>query len=69
MPLKLFLQKEIKFKLIMIFNKKIELKLLLLCRGTFFKNRTKSKIGKKNIFDFHIFDFIFGFLILKLVNR
>ncbi len=35
-------------------------------RGTFFKNRTKSKIEKKN-FDFHIFDFIFGFLILKLV--
>jgi hypothetical protein len=26
-------------------------------RGTFFKNRTKSKIEKK-IFAFHIFDFI-----------
>jgi hypothetical protein len=38
-------------------------------RGTFFKNRTKSKIGKKNIFDFYIFDFIFGFLILKLVDE
>jgi hypothetical protein len=38
-------------------------------RGTFFKNRTKSKIGKKNIYGFYIFDFIFGFLILKLVNE
>jgi len=47
------------------FFKKIKYRL----RGTFFKNRTKSKIGKKNIFDFYIFDFIFGFLILKLVDE
>jgi hypothetical protein len=44
-------------------------KLYFNLRGTFFKNRTKSKIGKKNIFDFYIFDFIFGFLILKLVDE
>jgi hypothetical protein len=44
-------------------------KLYFNLRGTFFEKSNKIKNRKKKIFDFHIFDFIFGFLILKLVDE